>query len=120
MIPVSEVAAKDEFLNIKNVTRYDQLAAHRVPPQLMGIIAHNTGGFGDVEKAARVFAVNEIVPLQGRLKEINDWFGVEVMKLKPYELAVPPAAAASRASATGQGASIPDPPPNPCSLHYWQ
>lgn len=29
LIPVSEVAAKDEFLNIKNVTRDDQLDAHR-------------------------------------------------------------------------------------------
>lgn len=44
---------KDEFLNIKNVSRDDMLAAHRVPPQMMGIIPQNTGGFGDVEKAAR-------------------------------------------------------------------
>lgn len=44
LLPVSEVAAKDEFWNIKNVTRDDQLAAHRVPPQLMGIIPSNTGG----------------------------------------------------------------------------
>ncbi|SDG61360.1 phage portal protein, PBSX family, partial [Onishia taeanensis] len=53
IIPVSEVAAKDEFWNIKNITRDDQLAGHRTPPQLMGIIPQNTGGFGDVEKAAR-------------------------------------------------------------------
>ncbi len=87
LIPVSEVAAKDEFANIKNVTRDDQLAAHRVPPQLMGIIPTNTSGFGDAEKAARVFAVNEITPLQERLKEINDWLGVEVIRFRPYELA---------------------------------
>ncbi|MBI6150461.1 phage portal protein [Serratia surfactantfaciens] len=36
LIPLAEVAAKDEFLNIKNVTRDDQLAAQRTPPQLMG------------------------------------------------------------------------------------
>ena len=87
LIPVSEVAAKDEFLNIKNVTRDDQLAAHRVPPQLMGIIPYSTGGFGDAEKAARVFAANEITPLQERMKEINDWLGYEVIRFKPYELA---------------------------------
>lgn len=87
LIPVSEVAAKDEFLNIKNVTRDDQLAAHRVPPQLMGIIPNNTGGFGDAEKAARVFSINEIIPLQERMKEINDWLGAEVIRFKPYELA---------------------------------
>ena len=87
LIPVAEVAAKDEFLNIKNITRDDQLAAHRVPPQLMGIIPHNTGGFGDAEKAAKVFAANEVAPLMQRLMEVNDWLGIEVIKFKPYELA---------------------------------
>lgn len=86
LIPVSEVAAKDEFLNIKAVTRDDQLAAHRVPPQLMGIIPNNTGGFGDAEKAAMVFLTNEIQPLQARLQELNDWIGEEVIRFKPYSL----------------------------------
>lgn len=49
---------------IKEVTRDDTLAAHRVPPQLLGIVLNNTGGFGVIEKAARVFAVNELRPLQ--------------------------------------------------------
>jgi len=35
-LPVAEIAAKDEFFNIKNCTRDDVLAAHRVPPQLPG------------------------------------------------------------------------------------
>ncbi|MGC5885598.1 Presumed portal vertex protein, partial [Ralstonia pseudosolanacearum] len=86
LLPVSEVAAKDEFWNIKNVTRDDQLAAHRVPPQLMGIIPNNTGGFGDVEKAAKVFALNEVKPLQNRLLAINDWIGDEVVRFAPYAL----------------------------------
>ncbi|GFN46476.1 phage portal protein [Candidatus Regiella insecticola] len=86
LIPLAEVAAKDEFINIKNVTRDDQLAAQRVPPQLMGILPHNTGGFGDIEKAARVFAINELAPLQERLSEINAWLGEEVIRFKPYEL----------------------------------
>lgn len=87
LIPVAEVAAKDEFLNIKNVTRDDQLAAHRVPPQLMGIIPGNTGGFGDAEKAAAVFSANEIAPLMARLAELNDWIGEEVIRFNPYVLA---------------------------------
>jgi PBSX family phage portal protein len=86
LIPVSEVAAKDEFWNVKNVTRDDQLAVHRVPPQLMGIIPSNTGGFGDVEKAAKVFARNEVAPMQGRLLAINDWLGEEVVRFAPYQL----------------------------------
>lgn len=44
IIPLSEVAAKDEFLNIKNVSRDDMMAAHRVPPQMMGIMPNNVGG----------------------------------------------------------------------------
>lgn len=86
LIPVSEVAAKDEFVGIKNVTRDDMLAAHRVPPQLMGIIPNNTGGFGDVEKAAAVFAANEIEPLQTVMLAINTWAGEEIIRFKPYTL----------------------------------
>lgn len=88
LIPVSEVAAKDEFVGIKNITRDDQLAAHRVPPQLMGIVPNNTGGFGDAEKAAKVMYANEIKPLQARLMELNDWIGEEVIRFQPYELAL--------------------------------
>lgn len=67
IIPLSEVAAKDEFLNIKNLSRDEMMAAHRFPPQMMGIIPNNTGGFGDVEKASGVFVRNELMPLQKRL-----------------------------------------------------
>lgn len=86
IIPLSEVAAKDEFLNIKNVSRDDMLAAHRVPPQLMGIIPTNTGGFGDVEKASHVFVRNELMSLQKRMQELNDWLGEEVIRFEPYTL----------------------------------
>ena len=91
LIPVAEVAAKDDFPNIKNVTRDDQLAAHRVPPQLMGIVPTNNSGFGDAEKAARVFGANEMEPLQARTLEINEWFGEEVVRFKEYTLAMPTA-----------------------------
>jgi capsid portal protein len=87
ILPVSDVAAKDEFFNIKSVTRDDQLAAHRVPPQLMGILPNNAGGFGAVDPAARVFARNELEPLQTQLLAINEWAGVEVVKFALYELA---------------------------------
>ncbi|WP_448178100.1 phage portal protein [Serratia marcescens] len=86
LLPLAEVAAKYEFLNIRNVTRDDQLAAQRTPPQLMGILPNNTGGFGDVEKAARVFAINELAPLQERPCELNEWAGEAVISFKPYEL----------------------------------
>ena len=74
------------FLNIKNVSRDDMMAAHRVPPQMMGIIPNNTGGFGDVEKASRVFVRNELMPLQKRLQELNDWLNEEVIRFEAYDL----------------------------------
>lgn len=86
IIPLSEVAAKYEFLNIKNATRDDMMAAHRVPPQMMGIMPSNVGGFGDVEKAANVFVRNELLPLQKRLEEINDWINEKVIIFKDYKL----------------------------------
>ncbi|HGJ5855614.1 MAG TPA: capsid portal protein, partial [Arsenophonus nasoniae] len=85
-IPLSEAAAKDEFLNIKNVSRDDMLAAHRVPPQLMGIMPQNVGGFGDVQKAANVFICNELHPLQHKMQQLNEWLGEEVIQFTPYAL----------------------------------
>ncbi|NPT54444.1 phage portal protein [Paraburkholderia elongata] len=86
LIPVSEVTAKDEFFNIKNVTRDDLLAAHRIPPQLMGIVPSNTGGFGAADTAAEVFGRNEIEPLQRRFAQLNEWLGDEVVRFNPYSI----------------------------------
>lgn len=80
------MAAKDEFLNIKNVIRDDMMAAHRVPPQMMGIMPSNVGGFRDVEKASRAFVRNELMPLQKRLQELNNWAVKEVINFNSYEL----------------------------------
>lgn len=92
LIPISEVAAKDDFMNIKNASRDDVLAAHRVPPQLMGMLPNNVGGFGDVEKAAKVFARNEIAPLQTMMADaINTWAGRPVCAFRPYVLEDAPA-----------------------------
>lgn len=86
IIPLSEVATKDDFFNIKKVSESDLLSAHRVPPQLMGMMPNNTGGFGDVVKAAQVFVRNELTPLQERFKEINAWAGEEVIRFRDYSL----------------------------------
>ena len=86
IIPTSEIAAKDDFTNIKSITRDDILAALRVPPQLMGIVPSNAGGFGDIKSATEVFYHNEIVPLQSRLLQFNEWAGDEVIKFKEYGL----------------------------------
>ncbi len=82
LIPVSEVTAKDEFFNIKNVTRDDLLAAHRVPPQLLGILPSNTGGFGAADTAAKLFTQHEIQPLQARFTELNNKLSENVIRFK--------------------------------------
>lgn len=85
VIPLSEVAAKDEFFNIKNVTRDDILAAHRVPPQLMGVMPGNVGGFGAVEPAAKIFYMNELEPLQAKMIQLNDILKIEIITFKENE-----------------------------------
>ncbi|EFF0243555.1 Presumed portal vertex protein, partial [Escherichia coli] len=70
----------------KNVSRDDMMAAHRVPPQMMGIMPNNVGGFGDVEKASNVFVRNELLPLQKLIMELNCWLGHEIIRFIPYKL----------------------------------
>lgn len=86
LIPISEVAAKDDFGAIKNISRDDQLAMLRIPPQLMGVVPQNAGGFGSIREASAVWAVNELEPEQARLLQINEWLGEEVVRFSPYEL----------------------------------
>ena len=86
VIPLSEATGKDEFFNIKNVTRDDLLAAHRVPPALMSIIPTNTSGFGDVTKTAEIFYLNELTPLMARYRELNEWCGEEVVRFRDFVL----------------------------------
>ena len=86
IVPLSEVATKDDFFNIKKVSAADLLDAHRVPFQLMGGKPENIASLGDVEKVAKVFVRNELSPLQERFKEINDWLGMEVIRFKDYDI----------------------------------
>lgn len=91
LIPVSEVAAKDEFNSIKNQTRDDVLASLRIPPQLMGIVPQNAGGFGSIREAAQIYVANELEPIQSRMLQLNTWYGEEIVRFKPYEISASPA-----------------------------
>lgn len=95
LISLGEATAKDEFVGIKNTTRDDILAAHRVPPVLLGVVPQNTGGFGDIAKAADIFFAAEIEPLKMRMLEVNDWLGVEAVAFRPYEKQATPGADAT-------------------------
>ncbi len=84
IIPVGEATAKDEFVGMKNTTRDDILAAHRVPPILIGVVPQVAGGFGKPGEAADVFHHAEIEPLMLRMLEVNDWIGVEAITFDPH------------------------------------
>jgi len=86
LIPVSEVAARDEFAGIKSVTRDDMLAALRVPPQLLGIVPQNCGGFGSIRDAAMVWAAMELESIQARMAEINCWLEEKLLSFDALSL----------------------------------
>ena len=86
LIPISEVAAKDEFFNIKRVTDEDINTVHRVPPALLGVTPKNAGGFGKPSEHAAVFYQNEILPLQVLLDDFNDQLGVPAFQFNEYKI----------------------------------
>lgn len=88
LIPISEVAAKDDFSAIKNASKEDVLAAHRVPPGLLGIIPNNTGGFGNAGEARKVFIENEIAPLETKCMTINEWAGEELVRFGDAQVGI--------------------------------
>lgn len=65
--PVGDFSTKDDLEKIKNLSRDDIIAAHRIQPALACLIPQNTGGFGDITKANEVYQKNEIRPVQALL-----------------------------------------------------
>lgn len=81
IIPIAEAGAKDEFIGIKSATMQDVLAAHRVPPQLLGIVPAQGSAFSDPEKAMAVFVKLEILPILMSFLELNERLGIDVIRL---------------------------------------
>ena len=73
IIPVGDIATKDEFERIKNTTRSDIISIHRINPALAGVMSEASGGFGDIEKISRIQYENETVPAQFIFKEVNQY-----------------------------------------------
>jgi PBSX family phage portal protein len=84
IMPIADVTAKDEFQGVKNISRDDMLAAHRTPPQIIGIIPQNNGGFGKVSEARDAFYEMEIVPMLRRMLRVNDWARVPLLAFRDY------------------------------------
>lgn len=71
IIPVGDIATKDEFERIKNITCNDVIAARRMNPALAGCMPENAAGFGDLEKIDRVYMNNEIRPIRQFFMQVN-------------------------------------------------
>ncbi|MEI4987938.1 phage portal protein [Aeromonas caviae] len=70
LIPVGDIATKDEFAAIKAITAQDVLTAHRFPAALAGIIPANGGaGLGNPEQYDRTYARNETIPMCELIKD---------------------------------------------------
>ena len=61
LIPVGDIATKDEFEKIKNITAQEVLTGHRFPAELAAIIP-NGGTRGDPVKFNAVYSKNEVIP----------------------------------------------------------
>lgn len=72
VIPVGDIATKDEFDKIASITTRQVLGMHRMQPGLAGVIPENTAGFGDPEKIMRVYHELEITALQSVFLELNE------------------------------------------------
>lgn len=84
ILPIADVTAKDEFSNVKNISRDDLLAAHRTPPQLIGVIPQNNGGFGKIGETRDAYYEAEVVPIARRMLRANAWFGAQVVAFADY------------------------------------
>lgn len=84
IIPIAEAGAKDEFLGIKSASAADIMAAHRVPPQLMGIVPAQGSAFGNPIDAVKMFERNEIRPLCDVFLDINDQLGLPAVVFEEH------------------------------------
>nr|WP_051258225.1 phage portal protein [Desulfovibrio cuneatus] len=73
ILPVGDFSTRDELTQIKNISRDDIIAAHRIPPAMANIIPTAAGGLGDITKVDSVYQKNEIDPIRDYLLEINDF-----------------------------------------------
>lgn len=86
ILPVGDFSTKDELEKIKNISRDDMIAAHRIPPAMACLIPTNTGGFGDVTKIDEVFQRNEIQPLREQLGQINEYLPpADQIRWEPFD-----------------------------------
>lgn len=85
IIPVGDIATKDEYERVKNVSRAEIISIHRIHPALAGVFTEANGGFGDIEKISRVQYENGTLPSIQLFEELNDFLpaGKKIAFRKP-------------------------------------
>lgn len=73
ILPVGDFSTRDDLSRIKNLSRDDMIAAHRMPPALSSVIPEGAANFGDITKVDAVYQKNEIEPIRDVLLGINEW-----------------------------------------------
>lgn len=72
VIPVGDIATRDDIAAVNGITRSACLAMHRMQPGISGVIPENMTGFGDLEKVMRVYIELEVPPMQQPFLILND------------------------------------------------
>ncbi|BBN59312.1 phage portal protein [Hydrogenovibrio marinus] len=85
LIPVGKIDARDEFLNIKNVSKGDILTAHRIPLELMSVVQDGFNTSTDLNKVDRIFYKNELLPIAESLIEVNDELRIDLLDINEYQ-----------------------------------
>ncbi|MDP2548887.1 phage portal protein [Oceanobacter sp. 4_MG-2023] len=80
LIPVGDIGQKDDFNQIKTVSKQDILIAHGMQPALAGMAPENTGGFGDIDKIQLFYRQNEVRAQVQPFVELNDQLGQPVFQ----------------------------------------
>lgn len=73
IIPVGDIATKDEFERVKKISLNDMLSMHRAYEALSGQSSGDSPGFGDIDKITRAYYNNEVVPMQQDFAQINEY-----------------------------------------------
>ncbi|MCG6227769.1 phage portal protein [Vibrio furnissii] len=69
LIPVGDIATKDEFERIKNITAQDIFVGHRFPAGMGGIIPQTGASTPDPEKVSKVYDRYEVIPVCKRFAD---------------------------------------------------
>lgn len=69
LIPVGDIATKDEFERIKNITAQDIFVGHRFPQGMGGMQAQSDSNMPDPLKVSRVYDKYEVIPVCKRIMD---------------------------------------------------